>query len=335
MSVSTVTTPCASSRTRAAELSTGRAAIRRRHAQADEPAAVAHLAGLRIATIPAELLRAGAQAFDQLARGVHPRRLFRILLRVVEDAEFDRIELQLVRHFVDGDFEGHRSRRVAGRAHGVAFGQIERRESRRRHAVRAGIQARARRGCPVSALPPGRLPDQVSCANAVIFPSGVAPRRTRWMVAGRCVELLAISGRGERHFHRPLRGARAERRQQHIGAQEQLSAEPAADVRRHHPHFRGIHLQRLRESPRGPAIIWLDGPDRELVALPRGDRGERLHHRVRLVRRGVGRVELHRRRGERAREIAGGRIRLVAELRLGLVRRVLRLREVVGAGSAT
>ena len=34
----------------------------------------------------------------------------------------------------------------------------------------------------------------------------------------------------------------------------------------------------------------------------------RLHHRVGLVGRGVGRIELHRRRGKRRRKIADGRI---------------------------
>jgi hypothetical protein len=46
-----------------------------------------------------------------------------------------------------------------------------------------------------SGLPSGWSPDQLSCAIAVILPSGVAPRRTRWMVAGRCVVLLATSAR--------------------------------------------------------------------------------------------------------------------------------------------
>ena len=46
-----------------------------------------------------------------------------------------------------------------------------------------------------SALPPGRLPDHDSCANAVILPSRVAPSRTRWIVAGRSVELFDIIAR--------------------------------------------------------------------------------------------------------------------------------------------
>src|SRR5205807_4023499 len=37
------------------------------HAVADEPAAVAHLAGFRVAAVPAELLGALAHAADQLA----------------------------------------------------------------------------------------------------------------------------------------------------------------------------------------------------------------------------------------------------------------------------
>ena len=76
------------------------------------------------------------------------------------------------------------------------------------------------------------------------------------------------------------------------------------------------------------AIIWFDGPERELVAVPRGDRRVRLHHRVRFVRRRVGRVELDGRRGERAGEVADrGFRRPRRSCRPGL-RRVLHRREV-------
>ena len=64
-------------------------------------------------------------------------------LGVVEDAELDRVEPELLRHLVHGDLQRHHARRLARRAHGVAFGQVEHGEPRRRHAVGAGIEQRA------------------------------------------------------------------------------------------------------------------------------------------------------------------------------------------------
>ncbi len=53
--------------------------------------------------------------------------------------------------------------------------------------------------------------------------------RMRWMVAGRCVVLLNISGPRQRDLHRPPGRARAQRGEQRVGAHEQLAAEAAAD----------------------------------------------------------------------------------------------------------
>ena len=60
----------------------------------------------------------------------------------------------------------------------------------------------------------------------------------------------------------------------------------------------------------------------------------RLHHRVRLIGRGVGRIELDRRRGERAGEVAHRGIGRTAGDALGLDRGVLRRREIVLAFGA-
>jgi hypothetical protein len=49
----------------------------------------------------------------------------RIDLRVVDDAEFDRVDSQLFRRLVHRDFQRHQARRLARRAHGVAFRQVE------------------------------------------------------------------------------------------------------------------------------------------------------------------------------------------------------------------
>ena len=47
---------------------------------------------------------------------------------------------ELLGHLVHGDLQRHHARRLARRAHGVAFGQVEHGEPRRRHAVGAGIE---------------------------------------------------------------------------------------------------------------------------------------------------------------------------------------------------
>ncbi len=52
-----------------------------------------------------------------------PLGILGIDLRVVEDAKFDGIELELLRHFVHGDLQRHQARRLAGRAHRIAFGR--------------------------------------------------------------------------------------------------------------------------------------------------------------------------------------------------------------------
>src|SRR3546814_11501435 len=49
--------------------------------------------------------------------------LLRIDLRIVEDTEGDRIDAELLGHLVDRDLQGHHAGRLAGRAHGIAFGQ--------------------------------------------------------------------------------------------------------------------------------------------------------------------------------------------------------------------
>jgi hypothetical protein len=80
------------------------------------------------------------------------------------------------------------------------------------------------------------LPDQPSCAIAVIWPSRVAPMRMRWIVAGRCVVLLIISGRCSATLTGWPAALRTERGEQRVGADEQLAAEAAADEGRDQPH---------------------------------------------------------------------------------------------------
>ena len=62
-------------------------------------------------------------------------RLLRIDLGIVEDAELDRVDAELLRHLVHRDLERHHARRLARRAHRIAFGQVEHGEASRGHAV--------------------------------------------------------------------------------------------------------------------------------------------------------------------------------------------------------
>ena len=222
------------------------------------------------------------------------------------------IELQLFRHLVHRDLERHRARRIAGRAHGVALRQIEHREPRRRHAVGAGIDAGAsiERRTPV-------------CRRQIARPALVADRRE--LAVARRAEADSLNRRRamrrvvehqrprQRHLHRASSRARAERREQRVGAYEQLAAEAAADVRRDQAHVLLRQPERLRQIVDAPVDHLVRRPDGELVAVPGGDRSVRLHHRVRLIGRGVGRIELDGRGSEGAGEVADRRIRRAAD----------------------
>ena len=107
------------------------------YSHADQPLPVADRAGLGAALVPTEAIGADAQTFDKLALRKRPRGIFGINLRIVENAERDRIEPELFGELVDGDFQGHHARCLARRAHRVGFGQVERRQPCRRHAVGA------------------------------------------------------------------------------------------------------------------------------------------------------------------------------------------------------
>ena len=50
------------------------------------------------------------------------------------------IHAELLGHLVHRDLERHHARRLAGRAHGIAFGQVEHCEAHRRQAIGAGVE---------------------------------------------------------------------------------------------------------------------------------------------------------------------------------------------------
>ena len=108
----------------------------------------------------------------------------------------------------------------------------------------------------------------------------------------------------QRRLHRPVELARRDRRQDGVGVDPELGAEAAADEGADQPHILDRDLQGPGDRVASLIEHLVRGVKGELVALPHGQRGMRLHHRVALQRRGVGHVELHRRRGEGAGEIA-------------------------------
>ncbi len=136
--------PRLSSRTRAADFITGLSRYAAATPMPTQPAPVAELAGLRTALAPAEAIRAGAQALDEMTLRERPCRGFpgstwvslRMRNSIGSSRSFSAISSMAISM-------RHRSRRIARRAHGIAFGQIEHRKPCRRHAVGAGIdQAR-------------------------------------------------------------------------------------------------------------------------------------------------------------------------------------------------
>src|SRR5207244_2834124 len=90
--------------------------------------------------VPAEAVRADTQALDQLALGEGAAGIFRINLRVVEDAELNRVEREVLGHLVHGNLERHQAGRFARRSHGIAFRKVEHGEAHGGHTVGAGVK---------------------------------------------------------------------------------------------------------------------------------------------------------------------------------------------------
>ncbi len=163
------------------------------------------------ALAPAEAIRADAQALGEATLRERPLGPFGIDLGVVEDAELDRVESELFRHLVDGDLQRHHARRLARRAHRIAFGQVERRESRRSQAVCAGIeQARlVDRGLGLAAgqiAGPALMADRGDLAVPGGADADTLDRR------GPVRGVVEHEGPRQRHLHRLPGGARPERR---------------------------------------------------------------------------------------------------------------------------
>ena len=100
------------------------------HAPAERQAVALHRADLGRALRPAELFRAELEALEQMPRG--ERNAHRLVdLRLVEDAELDRVDLELIGQLVHRRLGGVEPGHRAGAAHGgrradVAPGAAER-----------------------------------------------------------------------------------------------------------------------------------------------------------------------------------------------------------------
>ena len=66
--------------------------------------------------------------------------LLRIDLGVVQDAELDRIEAELLRHLIHGDLKRHHAGRLTRCTHRVAFRKVERSEPHGHQAVCARVE---------------------------------------------------------------------------------------------------------------------------------------------------------------------------------------------------
>ena len=119
----------------------------RRHAPADQLAAVAHRARLGLALVPAERLRALAVAFAQLLAGVG-KVLVLVAVRVASQPQLQRIELERDGKLVHRAFERVDAGRRARRAHVGGRGNVEPRQlvhvASRWRTCRAGPTSRCR-----------------------------------------------------------------------------------------------------------------------------------------------------------------------------------------------
>jgi hypothetical protein len=255
MSVSTVTMPRGRA-ARARRLHDQVVAEGRRHAHADQPAAVAHAARLA--------LRCPSRSAARPVRR-HSTRRMRVVLRcgffdcggaglaglsappacrsATRNSTGSMPSFSAISSMA---ISSAQARRLARRAHRVAFGQVEQRQAIRRHAVLAGVERTGLLHRVLGLAASGRLPDQLSWPMAVILPS--AWRRcgcAGWSPAG------AWCCWHERRAAAPPSPAAAPcgRRAPpaRVGAHEQLGAEAAADEGRHQAHVVLGDAQRLGE----------------------------------------------------------------------------------------
>lgn len=260
-------------------------------------------------------LRAAAQARDEGPRGERPLRLFRVHLGVVDDAQLHRVHAHAFGQFVHGHLQRHHPRRLAGRAHGIAFGQVQHRQPHRGHAVGAGVErARGQGGGLAAAAAQIAGPAFMADRGEPPVGAGAQPQALdgRRPVDGAVEHQRALQGQ----LDRPPGDARGQRRQHQIRLCGALATEAAADERRQQPDALLGHAQRLAQVARAPVHLLDRGVADQLLAFPARDGGVRLQHRVRLVGRAKGGIHGERRGGIGGGEVALGGLWRPAERRL-------------------
>lgn len=187
-----------------------------------------YLRRLGVALVPVEALRALAQAAHQVAVGELLGRIAGYDLGLVEDAERDRVEAQLLGHFVHRHFQRHVARCFSRRAHCIAFGHVERGDVVGHQAVGACIEL-------------GRLQGAVLAVLAVDVARPVLMGDSGDTAVFRATDPDALDGRVpvrgvvghqralQRDLHRPPDLLGGQCSQHRIGADEQLAAEAAAE----------------------------------------------------------------------------------------------------------
>lgn len=227
------------------------AAIARRHAHADQPVPFPDLRRPGVALVPVEALRAFAQAAHQVAVGELLGRIAGYHLGLVEDAERDRVEAQLLGHFVHRHFQRHVARCFARCAHRIAFGHVERGDVIGHQAVGACIELGRLQGAVLAVLAvdvarpvlmgDGGDPAILSAADPHALEGGVPVRG----VVGHQRALQC-------DLHRPPDLLGRQRGQHRVGTDEQLAAEAAADIGRVHAHLGRIDAEDRRHALPGP-----------------------------------------------------------------------------------
>lgn len=111
-------------------------------------------------------------------------------------------------------------------------------------------------------------------------------------------------GAGQGDLHGAPGFAGGERGKHRICSQEQLDSETTAHEGRHDMDFLLVDSERRREIGPPPVDHLARRPDSQVIAIPGGDGGVRLHHRMRLIRGRIDLVELNGRCLEAGIEVA-------------------------------
>ena len=293
------------------------AAQARRHADPDQPLAVAHRARRRHRVRPAEPLGALRIAIEHPPRG---ERLaaHRIGFGLVAPPQFDRVDPQLLGQLVHRALDPERPDRLARRPHRTARGQVDAHE--------VGLEPP--RLAPVQRQRPERHRLE-KLAIVILRYDALMPHAEDYavLVGGNPDALRRVRAMmhhirslttGQRDLHRPPDDLRRDRREDRLGTDAGLPAKPAADIRRQHAHLVRIDLQRLGDSLARAADHLVAGAHGELVALPpRGGR-MRLQCGGEMHGRRVGPVERDSRILHHRVEIAIVDRRQEADLRLSI-----------------